>query len=1077
MKLRITKQLRIAILATSIGYTLSLMPQAYAGAPVIDDNLIAEEAFMDGMDEDVILNFTGSVDDFFTDSFTTGDNIHVQSWYIRNTESSNTYTFNGTISDYTVNGSQVGSGNIVFNRQYDSDQTYTFNGSMANFSGDIRAEQGGLTLRFGNEEGRDTAALQNISGTGNISMDKGEMSYNVAGQSSTITNEFIEAGKLNFNGGAGTEYTISGNIFASSVGSNGATLNMQLASSLTISDTNASELNINSYEAMLNFNKGASIGHLHIASGHSSLLLTPSTETALSTTLFTMATDATLYIELTFEGVQQAGTTYTLISGLDSSITSTDQFQFNSTLGPNSYSISIVGNELKATVERDSLELQWAGGSGTWTQGGGGWTDADAAFYSTDSVSFINDDVSIANTITIENTVYPSLIKVSGEGDTEFTGSGDIQGAAALVKSGKGTLTISNMNSYSGGTTVKEGKIVIASDSALGTGAITVESGATLSLAHGSAMGTLEGATLHSGSYVAIDSDIEFFKGMASSIGSGVTLQVADGVTATLYANGFYFSLTEGYTVELGKGAHLTNNADMLLVGETTTVKGSTADSMGIYTVRGLEMGADAHAAGTTLDVLAGATFKVTGTRLSTKGTSGGALFMLSGHSDANTINVSGTLDIASGISNGDGSGTINIQDGGEFILRRGLAAVTNSTAEDSITINVESGATLTLFNKDITGYKLVGENARLIAPTVNVKSGATIQAGAAGTTTLSDSLRYETDATVNFSVAEGRTLELDHSVNLGTLNFQNDGNIKLLGETNTISKLSFEDYGQLFIKQMTVGALTVSSTVADGALFTAVGSKGASFSSDIAKDIIVADASIQGVQMGRSATRLSSDASSFSRTTFTDLTLRAANTSSSLKDVTLTRVTITSENGGSFSLLGSMSLTDSSLDLSAVEIHQDARIAYNNVRITGGLTVEKTADISFTTIAGTDATDVQTWTVVGIDKLLSAASTSGSLTLDLGELTGFTALGTGVGESQFAAFILEGVTEEMFKSFYHNDITLVYTTGGMAYSIDALGQTLSGGNVVLYIPEPSSATLSLLALAGLLARRRRKAA
>ncbi len=42
-----------------------------------------------------------------------------------------------------------------------------------------------------------------------------------------------------------------------------------------------------------------------------------------------------------------------------------------------------------------------------------------------------------------------------------------------------------------------------------------------------------------------------------------------------------------------------------------------------------------------------------------------------------------------------------------------------------------------------------------------------------------------------------------------------------------------------------------------------------------------------------------------------------------------------------------------------------------------------------------------------------------------------------------------------------------------------ALGATATdvGNNLVFYIPEPSTATMSLLALAGLLARRRRKSA
>jgi len=53
----------------------------------------------------------------------------------------------------------------------------------------------------------------------------------------------------------------------------------------------------------------------------------------------------------------------------------------------------------------------------------------------------------------------------------------------ALTKIGSGTFTLTGTNSYSGGTTVSNGTLLVnnTGSSATGTGAVTVVNGATLS--------------------------------------------------------------------------------------------------------------------------------------------------------------------------------------------------------------------------------------------------------------------------------------------------------------------------------------------------------------------------------------------------------------------------------------------------------------------------------------------------------------------------------------------------------------------------------------------------------------------
>lgn len=54
--------------------------------------------------------------------------------------------------------------------------------------------------------------------------------------------------------------------------------------------------------------------------------------------------------------------------------------------------------------------------------------------------------------------------------------------AASVVHSGTGTLTLTNANSYTGGTTINAGAVNVQNSAALGTGAVAVASGATLEL-------------------------------------------------------------------------------------------------------------------------------------------------------------------------------------------------------------------------------------------------------------------------------------------------------------------------------------------------------------------------------------------------------------------------------------------------------------------------------------------------------------------------------------------------------------------------------------------------------------------
>jgi fibronectin-binding autotransporter adhesin len=83
-------------------------------------------------------------------------------------------------------------------------------------------------------------------------------------------------------------------------------------------------------------------------------------------------------------------------------------------------------------------------------------------------------------TVTADITDNASLIFDYGT-STSPTYSGVLSGNGILTKTGTGTLTLTGANTYTGGTTISAGYLV-AGGTALGTGAVIVASGATLSV-------------------------------------------------------------------------------------------------------------------------------------------------------------------------------------------------------------------------------------------------------------------------------------------------------------------------------------------------------------------------------------------------------------------------------------------------------------------------------------------------------------------------------------------------------------------------------------------------------------------
>jgi outer membrane autotransporter protein len=193
-----------------------------------------------------------------------------------------------------------------------------------------------------------------------------------------------------------------------------------------------------------------------------------------------------------------------------------------------------------------------------------------------------------------------------------LTLSGTISGTGSLVKEGTGTTTLTAANSYGGGTALKQGRLNVGNNLALGTGALAMDDGTTLgfaadglNLANAVVLTGNNDPVIDTGSFSATLSGNITGGGFITKIGSGtLTLSGANSYTgATDVAEGTLkagatgtFSATSAHTVRSGATldlagfsqtvASLANSGTVSLVGAapgtTLTVNGAYVGNNGV---------------------------------------------------------------------------------------------------------------------------------------------------------------------------------------------------------------------------------------------------------------------------------------------------------------------------------------------------------------------------------------------------------------------------------------------------------------------------------------------------------------
>ena len=342
------------------------------------------------------------------------------------------------------------------------------------------------------------------------------------------------------------------------------------------------------------------------------------------------------------------------------------------------------------------------------------------------------------------------------------TASAILAGTAALTKNTAGTVTLSGVNTYTGGSTINAGTVVVNSAASLGalSGSLLLNAG-TLEIATGFSSGrsiTLGDAT----STFQVDS-AQTYTVSSGIIGSGALNKTGAG-TMTLTGASSYSGGTDvrGGTLRLGANERLLNAGPLSIAGGTVDVQTFSETVGSVVLASGSINGTGAGTlvgsafevqSGSASAILAGAgglakttsgTVTLTGANTYSGGTSviggtlriggderllnSGALTVAGGTFDVQTFSETvGAVVLANGTIEGTGTGKLT---GSSFEVQNGTAnailagsSVLTKTTTGTVTLNganTYSGGTTVR-----AGTLLTGSNERLLnSGTLNVSGG-----------------------------------------------------------------------------------------------------------------------------------------------------------------------------------------------------------------------------------------------------------------------------------------------------------------------------------------------------------------
>ena len=288
-----------------------------------------------------------------------------------------------------------------------------------------------------------------------------------------------------------------------------------------------------------------------------------------------------------------------------------------------------------------------------------------------------------------------------------------IEGTGSLVKTGAGTLTLSGVNTYSGGTTIEAGIVATNGSGNLGSGGIVLGPSATLVVA-GSGNLVLTGANNLNGT-IRVDSKLLVFNNSAST---GTPDLVLNG--STLASDGIVLGDSyNGKTLEIGNFSGTANSkvrADWGTAGTRTLKVNQSADG----TFAGVMENAPSGAVRPIAFTKAGpATLTLSGANSYTGATT----------VSAGTLKVNGSLGNTATMVGADaalgGTGTIGGATTVNGTVQPGDAAAGILTVNNTVDLSATGSVTADIVANSATTAGT--DFDRLVTSTLGITSGATV--------------------------------------------------------------------------------------------------------------------------------------------------------------------------------------------------------------------------------------------------------------------------------------------------------------------------------------------------------------
>jgi autotransporter-associated beta strand protein len=220
-------------------------------------------------------------------------------------------------------------------------------------------------------------------------------------------------------------------------------------------------------------------------------------------------------------------------------VTGWDDYNYitSSTLNQN----DAISKSVTDTFAPQPASLTWtnAGATGdgvTWDTANQNWNNGITETLYADGcgVSFTDNNNANYN-VTLNTPVSPGPILVNNSlGNYTISGTGSIAGAGSLTKVGSDTLTLNTVNTYSGGTFVNGGGLVVGVNGALPNGDVSVSSVGKLTLAQNTGVASLQGITVATGGFVDVTNNALVINYGAGNIDPASTIR---GYLTTGYNN------------------------------------------------------------------------------------------------------------------------------------------------------------------------------------------------------------------------------------------------------------------------------------------------------------------------------------------------------------------------------------------------------------------------------------------------------------------------------------------------------------------------------------------------------------